>query len=319
MTRQSLENQRGPYFLGVDGGASKTLAIVVNAQGQELGRGIAGSSNYQVIGLESALAQLRLAVEQVAHQTPCALPFAAAWLGMAGVDRTEDAALLLPHLQPLAGTIRLTNDAELLLSAFDQAVGVALIAGTGSIALGRDRHGATTRAGGWGHILGDEGSGYEIGRQALQAAARAADGRGPATTLLEHILQHWGLQRPAALFEQVYHRAEKADIARLSPLVFAAAQARDALASKIIQHAADELALAALTVCRKLDFSDGPVPLALGGGLLVREVGFRWQVLRRVRRQRPVEVALVEQPALSAARAAIGLILANVEMPHTPE
>lgn len=319
MMHHSQADHSGPYFLGVDGGASKTLALIVDAQGQERGRGIAGSSNYSVVGLEHALTQLKLAVERAADQARCMLPLAAAWLGMAGVDRPEDTALLLPHLQALAGTIRLTNDAELLLSALDQAVGVALIAGTGSIALGRDKHGTTTRAGGWGHILGDEGSGYAIGQQALQAAARAADGRGPATTLLERILQHWGLQRPDALFEQVYHRSEKADIARLSTLVFAAAQAGDAPAKKMIHHAAEELALAAITVCRALDFSDGPVPLALGGGLLLQEVGFRWQVLRRIRRQRPVKVVLVEQPALSAARAAIALLSSNEKSRHNAE
>jgi glucosamine kinase len=295
------------FALGVDGGASKTLAIVVDAQGQERGRGVAGSSNHTAVGLEHALAQLHLAIEQAIEQSGCQPPFAAAWLGMAGVDRPEDAALLLPHITSLAGTIRLTNDAELLLSALNQAVGVALIAGTGSIALGRDRHGTATRAGGWGHILGDEGSGYEIGRQALQAAARAADGRGPATTLLERILQHWNLQRPDDLFAQVYQRAEKADIARLSTLVFAAAHAGDHQAGKIIQLAAEELALAALTVCRALSFPDESVPLALGGGLLVQEVGFRWQVLRRIHRHRQVQSVLVEQPALSAARAAIAL------------
>ncbi len=316
MTHQPQEDYSDAYFLGVDGGGSKTLAVIVDAQGQERGRGSAGSSNYSAVSLEHALSQLKLAVEQAAQQARCTLPLAAAWLGMAGVDRPEDTALLLPHLQVLAGTIRLTNDAELLLSALDQAVGVALIAGTGSIALGRDTHGATTRAGGWGHILGDEGSGYAIGQQALQAAARAADGRGPATTLLARILQHWGLQRPDDLFEQVYHRAEKADIARLSTLVFAAAQAGDTLASKITQHAAEELALAALTVCRVLDFSGGPVPLALGGGLLLQEVGFRWQVLRRIRRQRPVKMVLVEQPALSAARAAVTLLSSNAGPPH---
>ncbi|HEY7123403.1 MAG TPA: BadF/BadG/BcrA/BcrD ATPase family protein [Ktedonobacterales bacterium] len=317
MTHQGTQDQAGPYFLGVDGGASKTLAIVVDAQGRECGRGVAGSSNYAAVGLGQALTQLHLAIEQATKQSECQRPFGAAWLGMAGVDRPEDTALLLPHLQTLAGTIRLTNDAELLLSAFDRAIGVALIAGTGSIALGRDRHSATTRAGGWGHILGDEGSGYEIGRQALQAAARSADGRGPATSLLERILQHWGLQRPDDLFEQVYQKTEKADIARLSSLVFAAAQTGDRPASKIIQLAAEELALAALTVCRALDFPDGPVPLALGGGLLIQEVGFRWQVLRRIRRQRPVQSVLVEQPALSAARAAITL-LAKSEQINSP-
>src|SRR5262249_20279577 len=152
--------------------------------------------NYIAVGIEQAFANLHAAAEQAATNAGCHLPVQAAWLGLAGVDRPSDQKLLLPRIQSLAATLRLTNDAELLLSAVDGAVGVALVAGTGSIALGRDKHGTSARAGGWGHILGDEGSGYEIGRQALQAAMRAADGRGEATLLLERIMRHWSLERP---------------------------------------------------------------------------------------------------------------------------
>ncbi|HEY7358415.1 MAG TPA: BadF/BadG/BcrA/BcrD ATPase family protein [Ktedonobacterales bacterium] len=305
MTQPAARDGAGSLFLGIDGGGSKTLAVIVDAQGQERGRAQAASSNYQAVGIEAALAALHAAAEQAARVAGGALPVRAAWLGLAGVDRPADQRLLLPRLHALAGSIRLTNDAELLLSALDDAVGVALVAGTGSIALGRNARGAAARAGGWGHILGDEGSGYDIGRQALQAATRAADGRGEATALLEQITRAWGLERPDDMIGRVYNNDDdKALIARLAPLVLRAARDGDHAARQIARRAADELALAALAVCKSLDFSGGRVGLALGGGLLLNETALRGQVLRRIRRRQPLgRVALVEQPALSGARA----------------
>jgi N-acetylglucosamine kinase-like BadF-type ATPase len=236
----------------------------------------------------------------------CQLPLSRAWLGIAGIDRPTDQDALLPHLHSLANIINLTNDAQLVLSGLDKAVGVALIAGTGSIALGRDAQGNTTRAGGWGHVLGDEGSGYTIGRMALQVAVRAADGRGPATTLLELIMQHWQLHTASDIIGQVYPAEDKANIAQISALVFTAARAGDLLARKIIQQAANELALAATAVGAALSFPADQLPLALGGGLLVHEKDFRQQVIRRIRRQRPNgQTVIVDQPALSAARATL--------------
>ena len=294
---------------GVDAGASKTLAVVVDEGGGEVGRALAGSANYQGIGLDRALAHLRGALEEAARAAGAQLPLAAAWIGMAGIDRPSDCDIWLPNLRSLAGVIRLTNDAELVLSALDGAAGVAVIAGTGSIALGRDRRGATARAGGWGHVLGDEGSGYDIGRMALQAAARAADGRGPETTLLALVMRRWHLQSPSDMIGQVYPVRDTARVAQLSALVFEAAQAGDRVAQRIVARAADEIALAALAVSDGLDFPEERLPLALAGGLLVNETTFRAQVLRRIRRRRTIgQLVVVPEPALSAAHAAIRLL-----------
>ncbi len=312
MTGWSESDRPVRYFLGVDGGGTKTLAVIVDPSGGERGRGLAGSSNYNAVGLQEAAANLQSAIEQAAQTADCQMPLRAAWFGLAGIDRPADYEIMLPYLRPVAETVRLTNDAELLLSGLDDAVGVALIAGTGSIALGCDARGIKTRSGGWGHILGDEGSGYEIGRLALQAAARAADGRGEPTMLLERILAHWNLDMASDLIGRVYQHEDVAEIGRLSALVFAAARAGDRAARKITRHAASELALAAATVCAALDFGSGRVPLALGGGLLIHETDFRNQVLRRIQRRRAIgPVVIVEQPALSAARAALRLSAAD--------
>lgn len=292
-------------YLGVDGGGSKTLAIIVDGAGVECGRGEAGSSNHQAVGVEQAVAHLRQAIESAASASACSLPVAAAWIGLAGVDHAGDIALLLPYLQTVGDRLRLTNDAELVLSGLTQQTGVALIAGTGSIALGRNETGRSARSGGWGHIFGDEGSGYDLGCQALRAVARAADGRGKPTALLHAILDFWGLAEPELLLERVYQKSQKSPIARLAPLVLRQAAAGDAVARAITLRAARELALAGLTVTRTLDMADSPLSLALGGGLLVHDAYYRAAVLSRFELWQPLaSVTIIEEPALSAARAA---------------
>src|SRR5581483_4210986 len=102
------------YFLGVDGGGSKTLAVIVNERGEEVGRGLANGANYNTVGLEAAVQHIYTAVEQATRTTGCRLPLRRAWLGLAGIDRQADHDLLLPRLRGLADRVRLTNDGELL-------------------------------------------------------------------------------------------------------------------------------------------------------------------------------------------------------------
>jgi glucosamine kinase len=291
-------------YAGVDGGASKTVAVVVDAEGRERGRGSAPSSNQTAVGMERAIGAVRSAIEAATAELGGPAVLAIAWVGLAGVDRPADQEVWLPHLRPLAGEIRLTNDAELVLGALPGGVGVAAIAGTGSIMFGRDAQGRRTRAGGWGHVFGDEGSGYDLGRGALMAAARAADGRGPTTALLPALLRHWDLPEASGLIGRVYPNADKATIASLASLVFEAARQGDATAEGLVAAAAAELALGIVTVADALDLPIDALPLALTGGLLVGVPELRAATLDRVRQSRPLgPVVVVEDPAVAAARA----------------
>jgi N-acetylglucosamine kinase-like BadF-type ATPase len=296
------------YYLGVDGGGSKTLAVIVNAQGEEVGRGLAGSSNYTAIGLEQAVQNIFSSVTQALQPLGKQIHPHRAWLGLAGFDRPIDSVQLSSHLQELASLVHITNDAELAFSVLPDAIGVVLIAGTGSISLGRNIQGQATRAGGWGHLLGDEGSGYFLGHQALLAAVRAADGRGPHTCLLDLILQHWQLHTSDDIIGAVYNTTEeKAKIAQLADCVIQAQIAGDTIAHAIVQNAVNELVLTVKTVRQKLGLaSDQPIPLAISGGLLLHQPHFRIQVLEQLHSQLTIsDVVQVEQPALSAAQTMI--------------
>ena len=260
------------WLIGIDGGGSKTLALLADGTGRVVGRGTAGPSNYQVVGVEAAYAALDKAVGAALTAVPNARP-AAICLGMAGAGRPQDRSIIQAWAQArYPGVPRLVvHDAQLVLAAgTPDGWGIALISGTGSLAYGTNQAGQTARAGGWGHLLGDEGSGYAIGLAGLRAVARAADGRGPNTALTELLLGRMNLDRPQDLIHRIYGAAAPRNaIASLSPLIQNAAQEGDKKAQEIIQTAGRELALAVWAVADQLDLH-GPIPCALAGSVLIK-------------------------------------------------
>jgi N-acetylglucosamine kinase-like BadF-type ATPase len=293
----------GPIACVVDGGGTKTLAVVVDRTGQEVGRAVSGPSNYVAGEADRVVANITVAVEQALLQADAPESLDALWVGLAGIDRPGAREAIAERLAPLARAVRLSNDAQLLFGAFPDEVGIVLIAGTGSIALGQDRHGNTARAGGWGYLIGDEGSGYDLGRRAIRAAAKAADGRGLQTALLPAVLAHWGLDKPLQIIDQVYRERDKAAIADCARLVFQAAEAFDPIASRLVLRGAAELAEMVGAVEKALDFQGDAVPLALTGSVLVEQAGYRRMVLDRIEYQFDLAVVhAVEEPALIAAQ-----------------
>jgi N-acetylglucosamine kinase-like BadF-type ATPase len=261
------------YLMGVDGGGSKTSALLADEEGCMLGQGSAGASNFQVVGRKTAQAAILAAMAAAwtdAGREP--QPLSALCIGLSGVDRPGERASFqrwASEAHPEARVV-VANDAELVLAAGTPAGwGLALICGTGSIVYGRSPAGQQARADGWGHLLGDEGSGYAIGLAALRAVMRAYDGRGPATTLGEALLARWALATVADLVPRVYQElGGKHEIAALASTVEAVAGEGDAVAQQILASAGGELALAAQAVVRRLELG-GPVPCALAGGVVV--------------------------------------------------
>ncbi len=211
-------------------------------------------------------------------------------------------------------------DSPLLLAAGTaDGWGVAVIAGTGSMAFGRTPDGRTARAGGWGYLLGDEGSGYALALAALRAVARMTDQRGPATRLCHSLLKHLALKQPQDLVTAVYGGGlNRPALAALAPLVLEAAEAGDEVASAIVQKGAEQLALAAAAVVQQLKLTS-PLPVALAGGLLLASETYRTRVLQGIEavgiNARPV--MLVPEPAQGALHMAI---LAATRLPasHPP-
>jgi len=291
-------------YAGIDGGGTGTTLVAVDVTGAEIARVQTGTSNAAVIGHEAVSATLAGALTELASRCTGNLPFTAAWFGLSGSDRAHDHRLLLPSLEPFANTIRMTNDAELLLGALPGSAGVALVAGTGSIAFGRDAGGQRARGGGWGHMFSDEGSGYDLARRMLRAFAAEVDGRGPATSLTPRLVQHYELEEPHRIIARIYDLATtKGDLARLSSIVMEEATIGDAVALGILDSAASELAEIALAVAHRLAMLDS-LPLALTGGLLIHHPDYRERVLLSIHRQASIDqVALVTDPALTAAQA----------------
>ncbi len=282
--------RRDGLVLGIDGGGTSTVALLAArdpaAPGgwSPLGRGEAGPSNVQAVGTGPATEALGAAVASAfaAAGLP-RQPVDAACFGLAGAGRTGDQGLIRSwgEQHRVADFLEVTTDAALLLAAgTPDGWGLAVVAGTGSIAYGRTSDGREARAGGWGYLFGDEGSGYRIGLAALEAVARAADGRGPATALTDRLLTRFGVGRPHDLIPVVYRGGwDRAALAGLAPLVFESAAGGDGVAEDVVTRAAQELAFTASASARQLGFSVGPVPLALAGGVLLSGEDYRRRFL----------------------------------------
>lgn len=300
--------------MGVDGGGSKTSALLADETGRVLGRGHSGASNYHSEGVAPAKKALLQAVQAAFLDAGLeSRRLDAICLGMAGVDSPADiewARGWVEH-EGLAERVAVHNDGYLLLWAgTPRGWGVGLIAGTGSVTFGRSPDGRETRAGGWGWLHGDEGSAYDLGLSALRAVAQAADGRAAPTLLTGLVLETIGAAEAWGINDYVYqHANQRQRVAALAPLVQRAAQAGDAVAAAIERRAGENLADSALAVVRRLGLAS-PVPCALGGGALVHDDLLAQELIRAAGNLglilEPVE--RVSEPVTGAVRLALMMV-----------
>ena len=305
--------------LGIDAGGSKTVAILADADGRVLGEGRAGGANLQAHGELQVEKTLHAVIDQaMADQGP---PPAVVCLGLAGVDRPGDSDVIRAIMRRLGFKSRtlIVNDALVaLVAGGGDGPGLVVIAGTGSIAFGVNADGVAARAGGWGSVLGDEGSGYWIGRRALAAVARDADGRGPRTRLTALVLEHFGLPRAEALVAEIYdHATGRHSIAGLGQTVDRARAEGDAVATEIFREAAAELALAASTVVSRLGMRGDGFPTLLSGGMLRGVPWLAAEVTTRMAEVAPRSVVslLGVEPALGAVRLALAEARGGARVP----
>ncbi len=259
-------------FLGVDGGGTKTEALIADAAGRVLGRGLAGPSNPYFVPRRSALAALRRAVT-AALRAAGGFGIARAVLCVPALRQHFDTAAVACALGVPENALSVEGDERsTFYGALGGEHGAVVLAGTGSFAMGIRSDGEKASVGGWGPTLGDEGSGYWIGLQALRAVIAAHEGRGPATALTPLVVAHWALADLADLRVRVYgEQRRRHHIAALAPLVLHAAEMGDAPAAAIIAGAGRALADLGVAVVRRLEIDSAGYSLVLAGG--VRRLG----------------------------------------------
>ena len=261
------------FVLGIDGGGTKTQALIADEEGKACGLGLGGPSNYDDVGTERAKAGIAEAVQMARQQA--ALPegiFASVFLGMAGVVSYQDRAAIYTIAQDLRLAanehIDVDHDCRIALAGgLSGRPGIVLIAGTGSSCYGRNSSGESWIAGGWGHLISDEGSSYWLGIQAMRCAAASADGR--MDSILKELVQaRFQLGEMRELMHRMYVIGlSRSEVASLAPLVIEAAHRGDQAALDSLRQGASDLAQIVGAVADKLQFPDGNCELALVGGL----------------------------------------------------
>jgi N-acetylglucosamine kinase-like BadF-type ATPase len=297
------------YVMGIDAGGTKTVCLLADEKGSILAEARGPGANLQAageLGVENVLHQVMEEALTAGDHLPSVIA-----IGMAGVDRENDLAVVRRIMRRIGFKARtiIVNDALIaLLAGAGHEPGIVVLAGTGSIAYGRTLDGRATRAGGWGYVLGDEGSGYWIGRRALRAVVREADGRSPVTALTPRLLRHFGVTRAQGLVEIVYDRnLRPSEIAALAPHVQEAARESDVVAQGILADAADELVAAGASVMRRLDMADASFTFVLGGGIF-KAVPWLWaEMPGRLTQLAPkaTVVHLTVEPAMGSVRLAL--------------
>ena len=298
------------FFLGVDGGGTRTRVALVDGTGRECARAEGPPTLVDPANPSATIGVIADLCREVASKGGADLPVAGLWAGIAGAGTEPTRGVVEAALREVGLSSRASvgGDAEATFhDAFPSGPGILLLSGTGSIALGRGADGSRLRVGGWGSHLGDEGSGYRIGLWALRALARGEDGRGVSTQLRDPVLRALGLAGPADLIKWIA-TAQKADVASLVPLICEVAEAGDQAAMTIIEKAVDALVGHVQTLVRRLEpWPDTPV-VAFAGGLLEEDRPLRLRMIRAIEELpcRPLDRAV--DGARGACALAAGLV-----------
>jgi N-acetylglucosamine kinase-like BadF-type ATPase len=262
------------YVIGIDGGGTKTAAVILDTMGRVVGIGEGGPSTYGVVALSVTRNSISQAVAQACQAAGLEeMRFSAAFLGLGNVvsdiDRQTVRKMAADMQLAPYERIGVDHDCRIALAGgLSGRAGAVLIAGTGTSCYGRNLYGETWRSGGWGYLIDDEGSSYWLGIQAMRAATMEFDGRGPATQLTQAVYDTMALQDMNELMNRLYAGGmTRTEIASLAPLVFRIADQGDPVAQSLIQFGCEAMADCVLAVARKLHLDEGPMELAVVGGL----------------------------------------------------
>lgn len=259
-------------FLGVDGGGTKTRVVLLDGENKIVAEGLSGASNPMRVGIEKAVVNISEAINDACDKSNRNVTdIVAAALGLAGVRRNDIRLRIRERIarQLRTQSVEVLTDADIALyGATKDKAGLVVIAGTGSICLGKNEKGEKAISGGWGPLAGDEGSGAGIARRALQAIAKASDGRGCPTKLSQKGMEYFRAGKPEDLLVAIYApQIDNTKIAGFAKCVVEAAAEGDEVSKKILAEAGYELGLAATAVIRQLKLQKRKFPIATVGGI----------------------------------------------------
>ena len=264
------------YIIGIDGGGTKTHCLLTDFHGTILHECFGGPSNFLVQGIEPVSSTLFNLINSCTEKLKIHIEdIDIVLLGTTGAGRRTDAERLelgfadyLTKEKARLNLFRVESDARIALEgAFSGKPGSILIAGTGSIMFGKDAQGNIHRVGGFGRYLGDEGSGYMIGKKGLVAVSKEFDGRGKATLISVLVKEKFNILSPEILITEIYKN--NFDIASVAPLVIEAAEKNDEIGAKIIEDETDELLLHISTMKKKVN--EKIMHLAFIGGIITHK------------------------------------------------
>lgn len=276
------------YILAIDGGGTKTIGYLGDDKGRILFGARSGPSNYHSIGVENAKSNLKILINQICNRAGIEIndiSFVSA--GLAGIDRERDKQIINNIFKDIGikCELLLNNDAKTaLVGALGMDLGVIIICGTGSIALGIDQKGNFIRAGGWGHLISDEGSGYYLGIKAIEAVMKACDYRIENTILTEKVLKILNLQSCEEIIGYIYDKKRtKDDIAKIAPVVFEAVYEKDETALNIMNNSIEHLVDITYTVLKRFNTEKEKIPVTYGGGIFENVEVYRNKFINRLK------------------------------------
>lgn len=314
-------NKNTIELLAVDGGGTKTLAVLVDANGKILGEGRAGATNYHVAGaikVREALEKAILSAFKDAGIDPSSVVKKAVF-ALAGIDTDNDEKEVsrvvketVNGLPFMIDKVQVENDClSALLGSTQNKAGVLLIAGTGSIVFAHDGNNRIVRSGGWGHRFGDEGSGYWIGKQAIESVLKMQDGRGEDTLLAKLVLEKFDFSKIEELYNWAYSDSYSVDdVGALATTVDEAYRLGDAVSKRILERAVEELLLLVHTAIKNAGIQQNEFDLILQGGVFHHNHYIKDQVRNRIQLSFPKVnmITTTEEPIRSIIKRGLKLV-----------
>lgn len=281
-----MSSSDAPIYIGIDAGGSKTELLAASDQHDEILNLFGSSANPARVGFDGSIDVISELIVQAMHRLPDRR-IAAVCAGIAGAGRKREQRRIHQGIlgelgARISGELLIVHDGEIALeAAFEGQSGIILIAGTGSVSLARTRDGEFLRVGGWGYLIGDEGSGFVIGSSGLRALAHAFDG-GPRTSLVDLLAESRHVTTPDELVAIVYEK--KVPLQKFAPLVIQAAREGDAVAGEIVTDQTQKLAMQVRWLADRCSSIEPQIAL-LGG--LMNEPFYRRALTSALRAELP--------------------------------